>query len=147
MLYKASSKSKLGEGKKQSRLGLVVYGFKEDSEGKPVRYKKSDNSKTKSGRYNKWPQLKSVTSVLVEDNKSKLAVPKKLNSCKANPNRHRKRPQLELVVGTLTENSNNEPVVCKRQLVKGRYNLSAYKPILAGNSSTREIAIDNSKSL
>jgi len=82
---------------------------------------------------------------LVEDNKSKLAVPKKLNSCKANPNRHRKRPQLELVVGTLTENSNNEPVVCKRQLVKGRYNPSAYKPILMSDSGTKEITVDNSK--
>ena len=33
----------------------------------------------------------------------------------------------------------------RRQLVKKRYNLSAYKPILASNSSTREIAVDNSK--
>ena len=55
MLYKASGESKLGEGKKWSRLGLVVYGFKEDSKGEPVRYKKSDNSKTKLGKYNKWP--------------------------------------------------------------------------------------------
>jgi len=55
MPRKASSKSKLGESKKWNCLGLVVYGFKEDSEGKPVRYKKLDNSKTKLGRYNKWP--------------------------------------------------------------------------------------------
>jgi hypothetical protein len=55
MLYKASSKSKLGEGKKRSCLGLAVYSSKEDSKGKPIRYKKSDNSKTKLGRYNKWP--------------------------------------------------------------------------------------------
>ena len=54
MLYKASGKSKLGEGKKWSRLESAAYGFKEDNEGKPVRYKKLDNSKTKSGRYNKW---------------------------------------------------------------------------------------------
>jgi hypothetical protein len=40
MLYKASSKSKLGEGKKWSYLGLVVYSSKEDSKGKPIRYKK-----------------------------------------------------------------------------------------------------------
>jgi hypothetical protein len=53
MPRKASGKSKLGEGKKRSRLGSVVYSSKEDSEGKPIRYKKSDNSKTKSGRYNK----------------------------------------------------------------------------------------------
>ena len=55
MLYKASGKSKLREGKKWSHLKLAAYGFKEDSEGKPVRYKKSDNNKTKLGRYNKWP--------------------------------------------------------------------------------------------
>ena len=55
MLYKASSKNKLGEGKKQSYLGLVVYSSKEDSKGEPIRYKKLDNSKTKSGRYNKQP--------------------------------------------------------------------------------------------
>ena len=55
MPYKASGKSKLGEGKKWSYLGLVVYSCKEDSEGKdkPIRYKKLDNSKTKLGRYNK----------------------------------------------------------------------------------------------
>ena len=53
MLYKASSKSKLGEDKKWSYLGLAVYGFKKDSKGKPIRYKKLDNSKTKLGRYNK----------------------------------------------------------------------------------------------
>jgi len=35
--------------------------------------------------------------------------------------------------------------MCRRQLVKGRRNLSAYKPILASNSGTKEIAIDNSK--
>ncbi len=54
-MYKASSKSKLGEGKKWSYLGLVVYSSKEDSKSKPIRYKKLDNSKTKLGRYNKWP--------------------------------------------------------------------------------------------
>ena len=53
-MYKASGKSKLGEGKKQSYLGSAVYSFKEDSKGEPVRYKKLDNSKTKLGRY-KWP--------------------------------------------------------------------------------------------
>ena len=53
MLYKASSISKLGEDKKRSYLGLVVYSSKEDSKGEPIRYKKSDNSKTKLGRYNK----------------------------------------------------------------------------------------------
>jgi hypothetical protein len=37
--------------------------------------------------------------------------------------------------------------MCRRQLVKWRYNLSAYKPILVNNSSTKEIAIDNSKLL
>ena len=55
MLYKASGKSKLGEGKKRSCLGLAAYSSKEDSKGKPIRNKKLDNSKTKSGRYNKWP--------------------------------------------------------------------------------------------
>jgi hypothetical protein len=54
MPYKASGKSKLGEGKKRSCLGLVAYSSREDSEGKPIRYKKLDNSKTKLGRY-KWP--------------------------------------------------------------------------------------------
>ena len=33
----------------------------------------------------------------------------------------------------------------RRRLVKGRRNLSTYKPILASNSGTREIAIDNNK--
>jgi hypothetical protein len=55
MLRKASGKSKLGEGKKWSYLGLVVYSSKEDSKSEPIRYKKLDNSKTKLGRYNKWP--------------------------------------------------------------------------------------------
>ena len=55
MLCKASGKSKLGKGKKWSYLGLVIYGFGGDSEGKPIKYKKLDNSKTKLGRYNKWP--------------------------------------------------------------------------------------------
>ena len=55
MLYKARGKSKLGEGKKQSCLGLAVYGFKEDSKGEFIRYKKSDNDKTKLGKYNKLP--------------------------------------------------------------------------------------------
>jgi len=55
MLYKASGKSKLGEGKKRSCLGLAVYSSKKDSKSEPIRHKKSDNSKTKLGRYNKWP--------------------------------------------------------------------------------------------
>ena len=53
MPRKASSKSKLGEGKKWSYLGLAVYSSKEDSKGEPIRYKKLNNSKTKLGRYNK----------------------------------------------------------------------------------------------
>jgi len=53
MPRKASGKSKLGEGKKQSYLGLVVYSSKENSKGEPIRYKKSDNRKTKLGKYNK----------------------------------------------------------------------------------------------
>jgi len=53
MPRKASGKSKLREGKKRSYLGLVVYSFKEDSKGKPIKYKKLDNSKTKLDRYNK----------------------------------------------------------------------------------------------
>ena len=73
-------------------------------------------------------------------------MPKKLNSYKANLNRYRKRPWLELAVGTLIENSNSEPVIYKRRLVKGKYNLSTYKPILASNSGTKEIAINNGKS-
>ena len=44
------------------------------------------------------------------------------------------------------ENSNNKLIVYRRRLVKGRYNLSTYKPILASNSGTREIAVDNGKS-
>ena len=36
--------------------------------------------------------------------------------------------------------------MCRRQLVKGRYNPSAYEPILASNNGTREIAADNGKS-
>ena len=43
----------LYKGKRRSYLGLVVYSSKEDSKGKPIRYKKLDNSKTKVGRYNK----------------------------------------------------------------------------------------------
>ena len=35
----------------------------------------------------------------------------------------------------------------RRWLVKGKHNLSAYKPTLASNSSTREIAADNGKLL
>ena len=73
-------------------------------------------------------------------------MPRKLNSYKANLNRSRKRPSAELAVGTLIENSNNEPVIYRRRLVKGRRNLSTYKPILASNSSTREIAVDDGKS-
>ena len=55
MPCKASGKSKLGEDKKQSCLELAVHSSKEDSKGKPIRYKKLDNSKTKLGRHNKWP--------------------------------------------------------------------------------------------
>ena len=44
------------------------------------------------------------------------------------------------------ENSNSEPVVRRRQLAKGRRNPSAYKPTLASDSGTGEIAIDNGKS-
>ena len=55
MPCKASGKSKLGENKKQSYLGLVIYGSRGDSKSEPIRHKKSDNSKTKLGRYNKWP--------------------------------------------------------------------------------------------
>ena len=55
MLRKASGKSKLKEGKKQSHLRLAAHSSKEDSKGEPIRYKKSDNSKTKLGKYNKWP--------------------------------------------------------------------------------------------
>ena len=51
------------------------------------------------------------------------------------------------MVGTLIENSNNKLVVRRRQLVKGRYNLFTHKPILVSDSSTRKIAVDNSKSL
>ena len=54
MPRKASNKSKLKGGKKRSCLGLIVYSFKEDSKGEPIRYKKLNNSKTKLGRYNKW---------------------------------------------------------------------------------------------
>ena len=53
ILYKASGKSKLGKGKKQSHLGSAAYSSKEDSKGEPVRHKKLNNSKTKSGRHNK----------------------------------------------------------------------------------------------
>jgi hypothetical protein len=45
------------------------------------------------------------------------------------------------------ENSNNKLIIRRRRLVKGRRNLSAYKPILVSNSSTREITVDNGKSL
>ena len=88
-----------------------------------------------------------VISALAEDSKSRPAAPRKLNSYKANLNRSRKRPRVELVVGTLIENSDNKLVIRRRRLVKGRYNLSAYKPILASNSGTREITVDNGKSL
>ena len=50
------------------------------------------------------------------------------------------------MVGTLTENSNNKLIIRRRYLVKGRCNLSTYKPILVSNSSTIEITVDNSKS-
>jgi hypothetical protein len=45
------------------------------------------------------------------------------------------------------ENSNSELIIHRRQLVKGRHNLSTHKPTLASNSGTKEIAIDNSKLL
>jgi len=45
------------------------------------------------------------------------------------------------------ENSNNKLVMHRRQLIKERYNLFAYMPILASNSGIREIAIDNGKLL
>ena len=88
-----------------------------------------------------------VTSTLVEDNKSELAIFRKLNSCKANLNRYRKRPWLKLAAGTFIENSDSELVIYRRWLAKGKYNLSAHKPILINDSGTREITIDNSKSL
>jgi len=53
MPHKASSKSKLKEDKKWSCLGLIAYGFKEDSEGKFIKYKKLNNGKTKLDKYNK----------------------------------------------------------------------------------------------
>jgi hypothetical protein len=55
MPRKASGKSKLKEGKKWSYLESAVHGSKKYNKGKPIKYKKLDNSKTKSGRYNKWP--------------------------------------------------------------------------------------------
>ena len=69
------------------------------------------------------------------------------NSRKAKLNKRRKYPYLKSAAGTLIENSDNEPVVYKRQLAKGRRNLSAYEPTLASNSSIREIARDNGKLL
>ena len=51
------------------------------------------------------------------------------------------------MAGTFIENSNSKPVIRRRRLVKGKYNLFTHKPILASDSSTREIAVDNSKSL
>ena len=54
MPRRANGKSKLGGGKKRSYLGSVVYGFKEDNKGEPIRYKKLDNNNTKLGKYNKW---------------------------------------------------------------------------------------------
>jgi hypothetical protein len=69
---------------------------------------------------------------------------KKYNN--ANLNKCKKHPWLKLAAGTLTENSDSELVMHRRQLVKGRCNPSAYKPILISDSSIREITIDNSKS-
>ena len=46
--YKTSSKSKLKKNKKQSHSESAAYSFKEDSKGKPIKHKKSDNSKIKS---------------------------------------------------------------------------------------------------
>ena len=86
-------------------------------------------------------------SALIKDNKSELVILKKLNSYKTNLNKSRKRPQVELAVGTFMENSNNKLIIHRRQLIKGRYNLSTYKPILASDSSTTEITADNGKSL
>jgi len=54
MPHKTNSKSKLGKGKKWSYLKSAVYGSKENSKGKFIRHKKSNNGKTKSGRHNKW---------------------------------------------------------------------------------------------
>ena len=88
-----------------------------------------------------------ATSALVKDNKSELAVPRKLNSCKANLNRCRKYPWLKLAAGTFIKNSNNELVVYRGWLVKGKHNPSAQEPILVSNSGTEEIAINNSKLL
>ena len=83
----------------------------------------------------------------MKDNKSKLAVFKKLNSYKANLNRSKKRSEAELAANTLIKNNNNKLVIYKKQLIKKKYNPSTYKPILVSNSSTAEIAINNSKLL
>ena len=61
----------------------------------------------------------------MEDNKSELAIPKKLSSYKANPNKRIKCLELKLITSTLTENNNNKLIIYRRQLVKGKYNLSA----------------------
>jgi len=55
MLYRASNKNKLKGDKKWSYLKSAVYSFKENSKGKPIKYKKLNNNNTKLGRYNKWP--------------------------------------------------------------------------------------------
>jgi hypothetical protein len=82
----------------------------------------------------------------VKDNESKPAIPKKLNSHKTNLNRCRKRPRLKSAAGTLIENSDNEPIIRRGQLIKGKYNPSTQEPILASDSSIGEITTDNSKS-
>ena len=81
----------------------------------------------------------------MEDNKSKLTIFRKLNSHKANLNRYKKHFWLKSAAGTFMENSNSKSVVCRRRLVKGRHNPSAYKPTSVSNSGTGEIAIDNGK--
>ena len=51
------------------------------------------------------------------------------------------------MAGTFIKNSNDELVIYRRRLAKGRYNPFAYKPILISNSGIREITVDNSKLL
>jgi hypothetical protein len=50
------------------------------------------------------------------------------------------------MAGTLIKNNDNKLVICRRQLIKGKYNLSAYKPILVSDSDTKKNAVNNSKS-
>jgi len=51
------------------------------------------------------------------------------------------------VVGIFIKNNNNKLVIYRRWLVKGRRNLSAYKPILASNNNIKEITVNNGKLL